>query len=102
MAQLCIFAVIFGFGSGSNISLVPVCVGQLCGTEVFGRWYAGLYTVVSFGCLTGVPIAGSMLSSAGGDYTGLIVFAGVSYFFGLVCFVSARVMKVGWQLGAVY
>ena len=41
VAQLMIFALIFGFGSGSNISLVPVCVGQLCSTEVFGRWYAG-------------------------------------------------------------
>ena len=41
--QLIIFALIFGFGSGSNISLVPVCVGQLCRTEVFGRWYASKY-----------------------------------------------------------
>ena len=40
VAQLIIFALIFGFGSGSNISLVPVCVGQLCNTDVFGRWYA--------------------------------------------------------------
>ena len=40
--QLIVFALIFGFGSGSNISLVPVCVGQLCKTEVFGRWYAGM------------------------------------------------------------
>ena len=39
--QLIMFALIFGFASGSNISLVPVCVGQLCDTEVFGRWYAG-------------------------------------------------------------
>ena len=58
IAQLIIFCLLFGFASGSNISLTPVCVGQLCGTEVFGRWYAGLYTVVSFGCLTGIPIAG--------------------------------------------
>ena len=41
--QLIVFSVIFGFGSGSNISLVPVCVGQLCDTEVFGRWYASMY-----------------------------------------------------------
>ena len=49
IAQLCIFGVGFGFASGSNISLVPVCVGQLCETEVFGRWYATSYTIVSFG-----------------------------------------------------
>ena len=34
---------------GSNISLTPVCVGQLCDTEVFGRWYATCYTIVSIG-----------------------------------------------------
>jgi len=102
VAQLCVFAVVFGFGSGSNISLVPVCVGQLCGTDVFGRWYASLYSVVSFGCLTGIPIAGAILSKSNGDYTNLIVFVGVSYTAGLACFVWARVLRVGWGLRAVF
>ncbi|RJE18547.1 Monocarboxylate transporter [Aspergillus sclerotialis] len=44
-----VFAVLFGFSSGSNISLTPVCVGQLCKTEHYGRYYATAYTVVSFG-----------------------------------------------------
>jgi MFS family permease len=34
------FSVLFGFGSGSNISLTPVCVGQLCVTEEYGRYYS--------------------------------------------------------------
>lgn len=49
LALLVIFALLFGFGSGSNISLTPVCVGQLCKTENYGRYYATAYTVVSFG-----------------------------------------------------
>ena len=102
IAQLVIFALIFGFASGSNISLTPVCVGQLCGTEVFGRWYAGMYTIVSFGCLTGIPIAGQILSSDGGSYTILIAFTGICYGLGLVCFVAARVVKVGWGVRKVY
>ena len=102
IAQLVIFCVLFGFASGSNISLTPVCVGQLCGTEVFGRWYAGLYTVVSFGCLTGIPIAGQLLATDGGKYTGLIWFVGACYGAGLMCFVWARVLKVGWGLRKIY
>ena len=102
LAQLIIFALLFGFASGSNISLTPVCVGQLCGTEVFGRWYAGLYTVVSFGCLTGIPIAGQLIASDGEHYTGLIIFVGACYGLGLSCFVWARVMKVGWGFGKIY
>lgn len=49
VAMMCIYAVLFGFASGSNISLTPVCVGQLCRTENYGRYYATCYTVVSFG-----------------------------------------------------
>ena len=102
IAQLIIFCVFFGFASGSNICLTPVCVGQLCDTEVFGRWYAGLYTVVSFGCLTGVPIAGQLLASGGGNYNVLIGFVGACYGAGLMCFIWARVLKVGWGLRRIY
>jgi MFS family permease len=102
IAQLIIFALLFGFASGSNISLTPVCVGQLCGTEVFGRYYASLYTVVSFGCLTGIPIAGEVLSGDDGSYTGLIGFVGACYGLGLVFFVWARVLSVGWSWKNIY
>lgn len=44
-----LFAVVFGFGSGSNISLVPVCVGELCATRNYGRYYTTVYTIVSLG-----------------------------------------------------
>lgn len=99
---LCVFAVLFGFASGSNISLTPVCVGQLCEPDVFGRWYGTLYTVVSIGCLTGIPIAGQILSVDQGDYRGLIIFTGMSYTGGLICFVVARILNVGWSLKAIY
>lgn len=49
VAMQCVYAVLFGFASGSNISLTPVCVGQLCRTENYGRYYATCYTIVSFG-----------------------------------------------------
>lgn len=43
------FSVVFGFASGSNISLVPVCVGELCPTKNYGRFYTTVYTIVSLG-----------------------------------------------------
>jgi MFS family permease len=49
MALLIVYSALFGFSSGSNISLTPVCVGQLCKTENYGRYYATAYTIVSFG-----------------------------------------------------
>ena len=97
-----VFVLGFGFASGSNISLTPVCVGQLCETEQYGRYYATCYTVVSFGCLTGIPIAGALISLDGGEYWGLVLFTGACYFMGLVCFTTARIMSVGWRLNAVF
>lgn len=49
LALLVVYSVLFGFFSGSNISLTPVCVGQLCKTEHYGRYYATAYTIVSMG-----------------------------------------------------
>jgi MFS family permease len=44
-----IFSIVFGFASGSNISLVPVCVGRLCPVQNYGRYYTTVYTIVTFG-----------------------------------------------------
>lgn len=49
VALIVIYCASFGFASGSNIGLTPVCVGQLCKTEHYGRYYATAYTIVSFG-----------------------------------------------------
>lgn len=95
---LCIvFSVVFGFGSGSGISLIPVCVGQLCRTEEYGRYYATCYTLVSFATLTGIPIAGQIIAiTEGGRYWGLIVFAGLNYLISTVVFVVAKGQKTGY------
>jgi len=93
------FALLFGFASGSNVTLAPVCLGQLCRTEDYGRYFATSYTVVGIGSLVGIPIAGEILRSNGGNYVGLIGFCAASYAFGLIFFVWARVRVVGCGLG---
>ncbi|KIW08845.1 uncharacterized protein PV09_00771 [Verruconis gallopava] len=97
-----VYAVIFGFASGSNISLTPVCVGQLCDTEEYGRYYATCYTVVSFGTLTGIPIAGALIQACGGKYYGVALFTGASYIVSFICMFTARVLKAGWKLKVMY
>jgi MFS family permease len=42
------FAPLFGFGSGSIISMAPVCVGQLCKADEYGQFYGTSYSVVAF------------------------------------------------------
>jgi MFS family permease len=97
-----VYAVLFGFASGSNISLTPVCVGQLCDTEEYGRYYATCYTVVSFGTLTGIPIAGAIIQACGGSYYGVVIFTGASYVISFVSMAAARVLKAGWKVKVMF
>jgi MFS family permease len=97
-----VYALIFGFASGSNISLTPVCVGQLCDTEEYGRYYATCYTVVSFGTLTGIPIAGALISACGGSYYGVVLFTGLSYVISFASILAARVVKAGWKAKVMF
>lgn len=48
IVQFYIFAPLFGFGSGSIISMAPVCLGQLCGADKYGAYYGTSYSVVAF------------------------------------------------------
>lgn len=97
-----VYAAIFGFASGSNISLTPVCVGQLCDTSQYGRYYATCYTIVSFSTLTGIPIAGSLIQAAGGKYWGVVVWTVLCYVLSSACFVWSRALQVGWKLGVKF
>jgi MFS family permease len=101
-ALIIVYALIFGFASGSNISLTPVCVGQLCETNQYGTYYATCYTIVSFGTLTGIPIAGAILQKSGGHYWGVVVWTGLCYVVALGCFIWSRACKVGWKLGVKF
>jgi MFS family permease len=92
------YVVLFGIASGSNISLTPVCVGQLCETQEYGRYYATCFTIVSIGSLTGIPIAGAMLQASGGGYYGVVLFTGLCYVVSFVAFNGARWCKVGWRI----
>ena len=101
-AMIIVFAIIFGVVSGSNLSLSPVCVGQLCKTENYGRYFASCWMLVAFGTLTGLPIGGALLATNDGQYWGLITFAGLSYVAAMICLITARVMAVGWGLFTVF
>lgn len=98
---LIVFIILFGFCSGSNVSLTPICLGQLCGTQEYGRYYASCFTVVAFGVLGSIPIAGGVLDKMGTEgkerYWGVALFAGVSYGIAFLCFLWVRVRVMGWD-----
>lgn len=100
-AAILAYAVLFGFWSGSAISLAPVCVAQISKTEDFGTRYGTTYVLVSIGSLVAIPVAGELLktSEPGGsrdDYSALVVFCGVVYSAACLFFVLSRCVCVGW------
>ncbi|KAI0172865.1 MFS general substrate transporter [Hypoxylon sp. FL1284] len=99
---LVLFALMFGFATGNNISITPVCVGKLCGTQHYGRYYATCYTVVSVAVLLSIPVAGSIVKAAGGAYWGLILFTGLTQIVALVAMYAAKAASVGWSPWTVF
>lgn len=99
-ALLVVFVLLFGFVSGSNVSLTPICLGQLCETQEYGRYYASCFMVVAFGVLVSIPIAGSLLDAVEATgkerYWGAALFAGLSYVASFLCFVWVRIKVKGW------
>ncbi|KAI0805170.1 major facilitator superfamily domain-containing protein [Xylaria sp. FL0064] len=94
---LVIFAILFGFSTGNNISITPVCVSKLCHTQHYGRYYATCYTIVSVACLIGIPIAGSIVAATNGKYWSLIVFTGLTQVLALIFIYAAKAVSVGWH-----
>ncbi|KAG5970819.1 hypothetical protein E4U55_001442 [Claviceps digitariae] len=92
-----VFALLFGFASGTSIAIAPVCIGSMCKTQQYGRYYATTYMVVSFACLIGIPIGGSIVGASAGDYDNLIIFAGAVYVASAAFLMAAKVKALGMK-----
>ncbi|KAK9239615.1 putative transporter MCH4 [Lipomyces kononenkoae] len=94
-ATLYVVVALFGFGSGGWLSLAPVCAGQLCRTEEYGRFYGTLYSVAAFGVLLTVPVGGELLQSTTPQV--LIGFYAAVLFAGLACITASRWALLDWK-----
>ncbi|CZR56066.1 related to monocarboxylate transporter [Phialocephala subalpina] len=83
-----IFAPLFGFGSGSIISMAPVCIGQLCEADEYGQHYGTSYSAVAFATLICIPVGGELLPTVGG--TAFVAIFGGILVLSLVSFLMAR------------
>ncbi|OQD59914.1 hypothetical protein PENPOL_c019G08546 [Penicillium polonicum] len=90
------YAVIFGFFCGAAISLAPVCISQTCEIQDYGKRVGTTWTLVSFGTLIAIPIAGAIQQHNGGAYYGLIIFGGALYLSSTIAFTGSRGICSGW------
>lgn len=96
------YVVLFGFWSGAAISLAPVCISQVCEIQDYGKRVGTTWTLVSFGTLIAIPIAGAIQEHNDGAYFGLIVFGGALYFSSFAAFVISRGICTEWSLSAIF
>jgi len=89
-AGLIVFALLYGFFSGSYISLLPnVMMSLAFNVGEIGTRVGIAYLVIAFAGLSGTPIAGALLGS---DYMWWkpIIFAGISVLTATIMFIIAR------------
>ncbi|KAI1847083.1 hypothetical protein JX265_006723 [Neoarthrinium moseri] len=101
-AMVTSFAVLYGFWSGAAISLTPVCIGQVCRVEDYGKRNGTAFSIASIGALVGIPLAGAILQAQGGGYSGVIALAGGAYAAATAAFIVARGVSAGWSLKTVF
>jgi len=94
-ALLYLFSLLFGFVSGTWMSLVPVCIGQICKTEDFGRYFGTVYAFASFALLITIPIGGAILEMHGSQ--ALVCYFALADFLGILSFVLARWACLEWR-----
>lgn len=95
------FAALYGFSTGAFVSLAPALIAQISDIREFGVRSGALFAVVSFGALTGNPIAGALVSRDHGGYRGAQLFAGCTLLAGSILFLLARLRLSGRQLHTI-
>ncbi|RDW66467.1 hypothetical protein BP6252_10102 [Coleophoma cylindrospora] len=96
------FAILFGFFSGAYVSLGPALVAQISPPREIGFRTGLLFLFASVPGLTNGPIAGAILASENGVYTGMKIFSGIMILTGTSCVLVARIYQTGWKLMAKF
>ncbi|KPM38504.1 hypothetical protein AK830_g8071 [Neonectria ditissima] len=87
------FSALWGVGSGSFLSITPVCLGKTCEPKEYGTYYGTMNCIVSFSLLLSLPLSGIMYDNMGAQpLAGLYI---AILFVGAGCMVAARALLIG-------
>ena len=96
-APVIIFAVLYGFSSGSIVSLIPALVAQISDIRKIGVRNGTLFAIISVAALVGSPIGGALIAQANGSFLHLQIFCGVVLMVASTIFVFSRYTLAGWS-----
>lgn len=92
----------FGVISGATVSLFPALVAAVTPPTEVGRRLGIVSFFVAFGSLTAMPIAGQILNTDNGNFTGLQVWAGVTMLVGGVLVFSSKMCITGHSWNSTF
>lgn len=96
-AATVVFSSIFGFTSGTFVSMTPALVQQMSPIEEMGIRVGTTFGIISIAALTSNPIAGGLISQNGGGYLYLKIFCGLAMAVGTVLILLSRNAQCGWK-----
>ncbi|KAB2572588.1 Aspyridones efflux protein apdF [Lasiodiplodia theobromae] len=92
-----VFCILYGFFSGTFVSLPPPAIVSLTpDRSKIGTRLGTAFSIISVGILTGTPIAGAILNSEG--YTKVWIYAGAVTMACSLMMLAARGLKFGWKV----
>lgn len=90
------YSMLYGFSSGTVLSLTAVCIGQISKTADFGKRYATMYLIQAITTLPIIPISGALIGDGKiKGYNNFIIFTSMLMLAGVICFVISRSLCVG-------
>jgi MFS family permease len=93
------FAILYGFFSGTIVSLPPSIIASLTSDLArVGTRMGMCFSIVGIGLLVGNPIAGALINLDTGDFLRAQIFCGVLVISSAVIALLSRTAKVGWSL----
>jgi MFS family permease len=96
---LFVFAAIYGSGSAGLQSMFPAGLSSLTTDMRKQGTRMGMgFSIVSFACLTGPPLAGALITHSNGNYLPAQIWGGTSFVLGAALLFAARTAKVGFHL----
>ena len=96
-AALIVFAILFGYTSGTYVANTPAVVAQISDIRAIGVRNGTNFFFVSFAALIGNPIAGALIARDRGGYRYMQAFCGATMMLGFALFIAARSVQVGFK-----
>ncbi|KAL2005132.1 hypothetical protein VTN00DRAFT_2982 [Thermoascus crustaceus] len=97
---LVIFAILYGFGSGTFVTLLPAMIAQISDIEEIGLRVGLEYATISIAALVSNPIGGTLIGRDHGGFRDLQIYCGIMTLGASVMFALARISLAGLRVQA--